>query len=134
MSEDIKPMTVRQLFELARKGMIWRGQSIENKIDQHSTAKLWLEEEDILSGIIAVKSAAMYDTYAKWAAARGLTGKSVLNIIALGRFLKQTFKTVRYDNATYYYINKEMQETPEEKKKRQEVYAGKKTKSGKKTT
>jgi len=132
--EDDKQMTVRQLFELARKGMIWRGQSIENKVGPDSTAKLWVAEEDILPGIIAVKSAAMYDTYVKWAITRGLQGKSVLSIIALGRFLKRTFKTVRYDNATYYYINKEMQETPEEKKKRQETYTQKKNKSVKKIT
>ena len=126
---DENPLTVRQLFELARKGMIWRGQSIENKIDSHSTAKMWVNEEDVTPGVIAVKSAAMHDNYVKWCKDRGITGKSVLNNVAFGRFLKQTFKATRYDNATHYYINKNMDEDPNNKQKRQEKYTIKKKKN-----
>jgi hypothetical protein len=126
MNEEKSTYTVRELFELVRRGMVWRGKSIENKIDKLTTGKMWLAENDICQGIIAVKSAAMHDTYLKWCQERGITGKAVLSMVALGRLLQETFKSTRYDNSTHYFINKEMHEDSQAQAERQKLYASKK--------
>lgn len=129
MSEQEKNYTVRELFEIARKGMIWVGRSIENKVDKYTSARMWVKEEDITLGIVAVKSSIIHANYVKWCKERGITGKTVLSLIEFGKFLKQNFKHTSYFGSTHYYLNKELAENEEEKKKRQERYLKKKQKS-----
>lgn len=118
MKED--NYTVKQLFDIVRKGMVWRGLSIEAKLDKNTTARMWLEEENITQGIFAVKSAAMHDNYVKWCKERGITGKSKLGIVDLGKYLTQRFRTTLINNSRHYYISKELAEDEEAKKQRQE--------------
>lgn len=133
MTEE-KTYTVRELWDLVRRGMIWRGKSIENKVDKMISATMWVKEEDITPGITAVKAAAMHDNYVQWCKDRGITGKGVLNLITFGRVLQKYFKSVRYENSTHYYINKNFDENPEKKAERQKTYSQKKTKKSKEET
>jgi len=135
-NKDIDKVTVTELFRVVRKGMIWRGKSIENKVDKYTSAKMWMQEEDITNGIHVTKSSAMYDNYSIWCKDRGITGKSMLGIAELGRYLTDTLKTVSYGNAKHYYINKVLKENEDAKKKRQEAYKNrsKKKTDGKETT
>lgn len=120
--------TVKELFNAARTGMIWRGKSIDNSITKESSAKMWIEEEDITSGIFAVKSAACYDNYVKWCKERGLTEKSMLGIVNLGKFLSDRFKVTNFHNSRHYYLNKDLPEDNDAKKKRQEDHLNRKAK------
>lgn len=123
-----KEPTVRELFEIVRRGKVWRGQSIETVPNRYSTAELWIKEDDITQGIFAVKSSAIYDNYVKWCKNRGISNKSTLSLSELGKFLTKTFKSTKQHNSNYYYINKELEENLEEKKKRQEKHTVKKKK------
>lgn len=133
MTEQKNNYTVRELFEIARRGMIWVGKSIENKIDKHESANMWVKEEDITLGIIAVKSSIIHARYVKWCKERGITGKNVLNLVEFGRYLRQNFKYTAQYGSIHYYINKELAENDEEKKKRQERYLKRKQKTKKET-
>lgn len=121
--EDIfTQYTVRELFDTVRKGMTWRGKSLDNKIDKFTTGRMWLKEEDITQGIFAVKSSTMHDNYCKWCKDRGITGKTVLTVGQLGKFLISEFKYKTESSSKHYYINKNLKEDDDAKKKRQETH------------
>jgi hypothetical protein len=126
LNEERNP-TVKELWSAARTGMIWRNKPIENKLDKFSALRLWLEEEDITQGVIAVKASALYDNYLKWCKERQLT-----NIVHgkkdFGSFLKENFRSVIYSNSKHYFINKNIQEDEEAKKDRKKHGRSKKAK------
>lgn len=126
--------TVKELFDAARRGMVWRGKSLDNTVTKETSAKMWVEEEDITPGIFVVKSAALFDNYVKWCKERGLTEKSMLGIVYFGRFLSDRFKvTTNMGNSKHYYVSKDIQEDEEAKKKRHEDYLKRQPKKDKKT-
>lgn len=115
-----KNPSVKELFDIVRRGMIWRGKPLENKVDRHKTARIWIEEQDIVPGYFQVKSSAMHDNYVKWCKERGLSGSAILGAVELGKFCIKEFESVRINNSTHYYVNKELKEDDEEKKKRKD--------------
>lgn len=123
MDENKKEPTVRELFEAVRKGMVFRGKALPEKFDKFASARLWLEEENITTGIFVVRSIAMHDNYVKWCKERGLKEASILGSNKLGEFLSSQFQPVNNrNNTTSYYISKELTENEEEKAKRKEKY------------
>lgn len=128
MSEEDKKYTVTELFEAARKGMTWVGRSLENAtLDEFGSIKMFLKEEDITQGIFAVRSPAIRDNYLKWCKARGLNEKSIVSTIKMNEYMKTRYGwSLGPDGrAILYYINKELQEDEENKKKRQEAIKAK---------
>lgn len=120
MQDDIKH-TVRQLWDAARVGMIWRNKPIEDKIDKFSILRLWIKEEDITQGVVAVKASALYDNYLKWCKERNVT-KSKLSMKDFGSFLKDNFRSASYNNSKHYFINKEIVENEEAKEERKKKH------------
>ena len=114
--------TVKELYELVRKDMIWKGKAIEKKLVEEKSAELWLQEENITQGTFAVKSAALHDNYSKWCKERGMDMSTVLNMMRLGKFLGKHFESTDHHGINHYYINKMLVEDEENRKKRQEEY------------
>lgn len=126
MTEERKP-TVRELWDAARIGMIWRNKPIDDRLDKFSSARLWLKEEDLTQGVIAVKATAIYDNYMKWCKERSIN-KSKLSMKDFSSFLKDHFRSANYHNSQHYFINKELAEDSEAKKIRKEKYTTRKNK------
>lgn len=123
MSNDKKQEpSVRELFEIVRKGMVFRGKALPEKFDRFASARLWIDEENITPGIHCVRSIAMHDNYMIWCKERGLSKESILASNKMGEFLASQFKPVIKHNVTYYYISKDLKENEEEKAKRKEKY------------
>ena len=133
MSDEKKEPSVRELFEIVRRGMVFRGKALPQKIDRFESARLWLEEENITVGIFCVRSSVMHDYYVKWCEGRGLTGKAILSMNKLGEFLTSQFQPLTHSNkTTSYFISKELIEDEEQKAKRKEKYSKKPNDKGKK--
>jgi len=115
-------LTVKQLFDIVRKGMIWRGSPIKDNAGRYQTVDMWLNECDITNGIFVVKGTAVRDSYIGWCKERGVTNNSVLGNKIFNSYLVDNFKTVMINNSKHYYMNKELKEDEEAKKKRQETY------------
>lgn len=125
---DVKDKyNLKDYWEAARRGMIWKGKAIEKKLAKFEAARLWIEEENITQGIFLVKSAAMYDNYLDWCKVRGITGKSILSNVSIGLYLTDNFQSTLVDNSKHYYINKQLEENEENKKKRKEEFQKKLT-------
>jgi len=132
MTEERKP-TVTELWEAARRGMVWRNKPIEDKIDKLSILRLWIKEEDITEGVFAVKATALHDNLMKWCKERKVT-KIKINIHDFASFLKDNFRNVNYSNRQHYFINKEMNENLEAKKERQKKHNSSKTRKARSKT
>jgi len=127
---DKKEPTFKEIWDLARRGMVWKGKPIETRMDKHESARMWAEEENITKGIFCVKSAAIHDNYTKWCKERGVTGKSVLSPVTFGKFCIKQFQHTEIKNSTHYYISKDLVENEESKKKRKETWSRRKETPG----
>lgn len=133
LDDILKNYTVKELFDTVRKSMVWKGQSLEKKVDKYLTVKMWLEEENIVPGTLPVKSSAMHDNYVKWCKTRGVSSKSILSNIELGKFLRKNFQYSLRHNSKHYFVSKDLIEDEEEKKKRKEAFSKKRNSKSQKT-
>ena len=123
---DPKTADIRTLLEFVSKRMRHKGDTLPDENPELATMKMYLTEHHIVEGIFPVLASTFHANYITWCEKCGY-GESVRSSPnPFYKYMKTVLPYNEEPRATYFYLNKEMQDNEENKKKRKETHSRKK--------